>query len=144
MAAYNMKINTRKLNDTKSSTWFGSHQSLYFEILWLKFSLFQNFRFEVFMKKKDFTSKQKQNYDITKFVDKCVNIAWFIAIQSYPIILDDSVSRDKTFKYETYQPFDDDDDEDAAVYDYLIWPALLNAESNSLLCQGVAQRKTGT
>ncbi|XP_052101184.1 uncharacterized protein LOC127735136 [Mytilus californianus] len=103
-------------------------------------NIIKNFRYEVFMRKNTFTPKQKQNIDITSYVDKCVQITWYMAVQNYPIILDDSVSRDKTFEYTHYTSFNEEDEVHGAVYHYLIWPALINAENNVYLCKGVAER----
>ena len=103
------------------------------------FAIFQNFRFEVFMKMQEFTYQQKQNFDITKYVDKCVNITWFMAVQNYPIILDDSVVRNKKFDFEHYGLFQDEQGGEETVYGYLVWPALINAENNTFICKGVAE-----
>ncbi|XP_076103808.1 uncharacterized protein LOC143072648 [Mytilus galloprovincialis] len=103
-------------------------------------NIIKNFRYEVFMRKNTFTPRQKQNIDITSYVDKCVEITWYMAVQNYPIILDDSVSRDKRFDYAHYNSFDEENEVNGSVYHYLIWPALINAENNAHLCKGIAVR----
>lgn len=102
-------------------------------------NIIKNFRFEVFMRMGDFTPQQKYNSNITQFVDKCVHITWYMAVQNYPIILDDSVSSGKEFDFEHYDLFQDEKESEEATYDYLVWPALINAQNNTFLSKGVAE-----
>lgn len=92
---------------------------------------------------KQMKSKQKPYYDdkwllkLDFYMDKCVELSWFMVNQSPALCLDDTtVSKGDIVDRDAFRLYK----HRGSKVDYLVWPALYLASSNGfLLVQGVIQ-----
>lgn len=112
----------------------------------LVFNLFSDFFHQFYMCLQDFKKtdlrpglqKYKENFDINKYIDRCLEIMWLMSVQDPPMTLkwpfENQNTDDMLQSFRHFTKF-------GIQLDYVVWPALLLYEGGPLVVKGVVQMK---
>lgn len=77
----------------------------------------------------------KRKDHLTNYTCKCLEICWYMAIQSPPVYLDFSYKKGNCFNKSVLKHYT----RDGKIIDFLVWPATYLEKGGTLLGKGVAQ-----
>lgn len=89
------------------------------------------------VKKKFVKESLEKAKSMCAYTKSVAELCWLMSIQDPPVYMICSIEQDGPFDKDLFTEFTERGD----VYDYLVWPALLNEKGGQLLHKGVAQAK---